>query len=107
MQIKRQYAADEVPAELIIQLNENKTATTVLLYSCAEAAEEGFVVTEIADPSPKPAAYDKVVEAMIALRYTPGAEIALNRLPDTDPDKAEYLAFVDRVKATARQALGL
>lgn len=107
MQIKRQYAAEEAPAELMIQLNEGKTATTVLLYSCAEEAEEGFVVTEVADPSPKPAVYDKIVEAVIALRYTPGAEIALNRLPDGDPDKTEYLAFVERVKAAARQALGL
>lgn len=107
MQIKRQYAAEEAPAELMIQLDEGKTATTVLLYSRSEETEDGVVVTEVADPSPKPAEYGKIVEAVIALRYTPGAEIALNRLPDDDPEKIDYLAFVERAKAAARAVLGL
>ncbi len=50
---------------------------------------------------PVAATRSQIVEAIVATRYTTGAEIALNRLPDDNADKQEYLAFVEAAKVIA------
>lgn len=110
MKAKRTYCAAQPPAEIVIELNALKSASKILIVNdTVDTGEEGsearYIVTETADPAPYSAEYGTLVEAVIALRYTLGAEIALNRLPDDDPEKVEYLAFVDKAKNEAKAAL--
>lgn len=105
MNIKRQYSSDTIPEEIVVALNATRTASTLILVNTYEALEEGYLVTETADPAPKPAVYATLVEAIIALRYTMGEEIAINRLADDDPVKVDYLAFVERAKTAAKEAV--
>jgi hypothetical protein len=44
----------------------------------------------------------EITEAIVASKYSTGAEIALNRKPDSDPDKVAYLAFVETAKAKGK-----
>lgn len=103
MNIKRTYCSDTLPDEFGVTVIGDVSA--LLTYSTAEGEEGNYIVTEVADPAPHPAYYGTLVEALIALRYTPGAEIALNRLPDDDPEKIEYLAFVERAKQAVKAVL--
>lgn len=105
MNIKRQYSSDTVPEEIVVALNATHSATTLILVNTYETLEEGYLVTETADPAPHPATYATLVEAIIALRYTMGEEIAINRLADDDPVKVDYLAFVERAKTAAKEAV--
>lgn len=105
MNIKRTYYSDTVPEEIVVALNATRTASTLILVNTYASAEEGYNVTETADPAPHPATYATLVEAIIALRYTMGEEIAINRLADDDPVKVDYLAFVERAKTAAKEAL--
>ena len=50
---------------------------------------------------PTTASYGEIVEAIVGSRYTTGSEISLGRKDDSDPAKAEYLAFVEQAKALA------
>lgn len=45
-----------------------------------------------------------VIEAIVASRYSFGAEIAMMRKPDTDPEKIAYLDFVKVAKSLAKNA---
>lgn len=105
MNIKRTYYSETVPEEIVISLNATRSASTLILVNVYEALEEGYNVTETADPAPHPATYATLVEAIIALRYTMGEEIAINRLDDDDPVKVDYLAFVERAKTAAKEAV--
>lgn len=110
MKQKRTYCAAQPPAEIVVELNALKTKSTILIVNdtvdTGEVDSEArYIVTETADPAPRQAEYGTLVEAVIALRYTLGAEIALNRLPDDDPEKVEYLAFVGRVKEAVKAVL--
>lgn len=107
MHAERTYHTAEAPAPILITLNPSGTATELIALAQAEQQEEGYCVREVADSAPHPAAYAAITEAVIALRYSIGAEIALNRLPDDDDEKIAYLAFVSEAKAAARQALRL
>lgn len=53
---------------------------------------------------PKGAPTSTIIEAIIASRYSVGAEVAMLRSADTDPAKVEYLAFVQLAKALGRGA---
>ena len=44
-----------------------------------------------------------IIEAIVASRYTVGAEIALSRKADYDAAKVEYLAFVAMAKQVASE----
>lgn len=106
MRIERTYESDTLPTPVVINVNNAGTATTLIAASEAEPLEAGgYLVTEISDPAPRKIHYGTLTEAVIALRYTLGAEIALNRLPDDDDEKIQYLAFVEEAKAAARQAV--
>lgn len=57
-------------------------------------------------PAYSKAEYDAEVERLIALRYTHGKEIEVNRERETRPERFEaYLAYVEACKAQAREAL--
>lgn len=50
--------------------------------------------------------YDAEVERLISERYSYGKEIEINRERDTKPESyAEYLAYVDQCKVSARENL--
>ncbi len=54
--------------------------------------------------------YDDMVSALVALKYTPGDEIALMRKGITDSEDAEYtayLAYVTACKASAKSYYGV
>lgn len=52
------------------------------------------------------AEYDAEVERLIALRYSHGKEIEVNRERETRPERFEaYLAYVEACKTQAREAL--
>lgn len=64
---------------------------------------------EEADPADFPALskaeYDSEVERLIALRYSYGKEIEVNREHDTRPEQfAAYLEYVEECKRQAREA---
>ena len=104
----RKYHSEEIPDEIEIQLNPQRTATEVIAVNSAEPAEGGgYTVTARCDASPRRLDYATIIEAIIALRYTFGAEIALNRLPDDNDEKRDYLAFVDAAKAAAKRVATL
>lgn len=104
----RKYHSEETPEEIEIQLNPQRTATEVITVNAAEPAEGGgYTITARCDASPHRLDYATIIEAIIALRYTIGAEIALNRLPDDDPEKQAYLAFVATAKAAAKRVATL
>lgn len=105
MRIERTYESDTLPTPVVINVNNAGTATTLIVVSEAEPIDSGYMVHEISDPAPRKIHYGTLTEAVIALRYTLGAEIALNRLPDDDDEKIQYLAFVEEAKAAARQAV--
>lgn len=57
-------------------------------------------------PAYSKAEYDAEVERLIALRYSHGKEIEVNRERETRPERFEaYLAYVEACKAQAREAL--
>ena len=61
----------------------------------ADAAEQ---------PSQTKAEYDAEVERLIALRYSYGKEIEVNRERDTRPEQfAAYMAYVEECKVRARE----
>ena len=65
---------------------------------------EEIAVTDI--PPYTKAEYDAEVERLIALRYSHGKEIEVNREHDTKPERfAEYLAYIEECKATAKENL--
>ncbi len=67
-------------------------------------AYEEIAVEDI--PPYTKAEYDAEVERLIALRYSHGKEIEINREHDTKPERfAEYLAYVDECKAKAKEIL--
>lgn len=68
---------------------------------------EAWEEVALADIPPySKAEYDAEVERLIALRYSHGKEIEINREHDTKPERfAEYLAYVDECKARAREVL--
>lgn len=109
MRTERHYITDIAPAstQLEIRLTDDRRHTAVLRYTVfGEPNESGDIIAhEVANPAPVPARYDAIVEAVIALRYTTGAEIALNRKPDDDPEKIDYLDFVQAAKDAAEAAL--
>lgn len=64
---------------------------------------------EEADPADFPALskaeYDAEVERLIALRYSYGKEIEVNREHDTRPEQfAAYMAYVEECKRQAKEA---
>lgn len=68
--------------------------------------EEWEEVTEGDVPAYSKAEYDAEVERLIALRYSHGKEIEVNRERETRPERFEaYLAYVEACKAQAREAL--
>ena len=101
------YHAGEPAPELRVELTRCRrfTAVVAIAASVYDEASGLYTVTEQADSAPHPANYGAIVEAIVALRYSTGAEIALARKPDTDPEKQAYLDFVEAAKATAKQAL--
>lgn len=104
----RKYHSEEIPEEIEIQLNPQRTATEVITVNAVEPAEGGgYTITARSDASPHRLDYGEITEAIIALRYTIGAEIALNRLPDDNEEKQEYLAFVEAAKAAAKRVVTL
>ena len=55
-------------------------------------------------PSQTKAEYDAEVERLIALRYSYGKEIEVNRERDTKPEQfAVYMAYVEECKVRARE----
>ena len=55
-------------------------------------------------PSQTKAEYDAEVERLIALRYSYGKEIEVNRERDTRPEQfAAYMAYVEECKVRARE----
>ena len=63
----------------------------------ADAAEQ---------PSQTKAEYDAEVERLIALRYSYGKEIEVNRERDTRPEQfAAYMAYVEECKRQAKDKL--
>ncbi len=108
MQQHRTYNAEESAEPITVILNESGTATALIAVSETAINEDGsLIVHEVADPAPHKLDYGAIVEAILALRYTIGAEIALNRLSDDNEEKQEYLAFVEAAKAAAKSALRL
>lgn len=104
----RKYHSEEIPDEIEISLNSQRTATEVITVNTAEPADGGgYTITARCDASPHRLDYATIIEAIIALRYTFGAEIALNRLPDDNDEKRDYLAFVDAAKAAAKRVATL
>ena len=103
----RKYHSEEIPDEIEISLNPQRTATEVIMVNATEPADGGYTVTARCDASPRRLDYATIIEAIIALRYTIGAEIALNRLPDDNFEKQTYLAFVDAAKAAAKRVATL
>lgn len=101
------YHAAEPAPELRVELTRCRRFTAVVAIAASVYDEQSglYTVTERADSAPHPANYGSIVEAIIALRYSTGAEIALARKPDTDPEKKAYIAFVEAAKAAAKQAL--
>lgn len=68
--------------------------------------EEWEEVAEGDVPAYSKAEYDAEVERLIALRYSHGKEIEVNRERETRPERFEaYLAYVEACKAQAREAL--
>ena len=64
---------------------------------------------EEADPADFPALskaeYDAEVERLIALRYSYGKEIEVNRERDARPERyAAYLAYIEECKVRAKEA---
>jgi hypothetical protein len=56
-------------------------------------------------PSQTKTEYDAEVERLIALRYSYGKEIEVNRERDTRPERyAAYLAYIEECKRQAREA---
>ena len=101
------YHAGEPAPELRVELTRGHRFTAVIALSASvyDEATGLYTITETADNAPHPATYGAIVEAIIALRYSTGAEIALARKDDTDPEKQAYLAFVEAAKAAAKAAL--
>lgn len=108
MQQRRTYNTDIEVEPITVTLNEADNATTLIAVSDTTVNEDGtLTINEVADPAPHRLNYGEIVEAILALRYTIGAEIALNRLPDDNDEKRDYLAFVEAAKAAAKAALRL
>ena len=56
-------------------------------------------------PSQTKAEYDAEVERLIALRYSYGKEIEVNRERDARPERyAAYLAYIEECKVRAKEA---
>jgi hypothetical protein len=105
---QRTYESAEPVDPTVVELNKARTVTTVITVSDSEPTEEGtYIIRERCDASPHRLDYGEITESIIALRYTIGAEIALNRLPDDDPEKQIYLAFVAAAKAAAKRVVTL
>lgn len=51
------------------------------------------------------AGYSEIVEAIVASRYSTGAEIAMARKTDDDAAKVEYIGFVAKAKELAAGAV--
>ena len=107
MKKTRIYHSETPAEELTVELARGRRFTAVIALSASvyDEASGLYTVTETADNAPHPATYGAIVEAIIALRYSTGAEIALNRADDTDSEKQAYLAFVAIAKAAAKRAL--
>lgn len=57
-------------------------------------------------PALSKAEYDAEVERLIALRYSYGKEIEVNRERDTKPERyAAYLAYIEECKVRAKDKL--
>ena len=102
------YHAGEPAPELRVELTRCRRFTAVVAIAASVYDEESdlYTVTEQADSAPHPANYGAIVEAIVSLRYSTGAEIALARKDDTDPEKQAYLAFVEAAKEAAKTAIG-
>lgn len=113
MKLERTFATSAPPADIAVRIKPDGLyidVVAVTLYDEAQTAEDGSVthiIRQAFDPAPTPAEYGPIVEAVIALRYTTGEEIALRAKPDTDPDKQTYLAFVQAAKSAAKTVLKL
>lgn len=101
------YHAGEPAPELRVELTHCRRFTAVIAIAASvyDEASGLYTVTERADSAPHPANYGAIVEAIVSLRYSTGAEIALARKSDADPEKQAYLAFVEAAKTAAKQAL--
>lgn len=67
--------------------------------------EEWEEIDAAGQPSQTKAEYDAEVERLIALRYSYGKEIEVNREHDTRPEQfAAYLEYVEECKRQAREA---
>lgn len=93
------------PTEDISDFREVTAAERTALEQ-ADAALQSYGIPDAAElPALSKAEYDAEVERLIALRYSYGKEIEVNRERDSKPEQfAAYMAYVEECKRQAKEA---